>query len=139
MSEKPMLFVAGVGQYSKMRYPTAGDWTIDPDHALVIVVADTGDWRYNLLIALHETVEAALCHHRGISEAAVTAFDKGHELQRRIAAEGMPADPYVSAEPGDHPAAPYRREHFFATSIERLMAAELGVDWAEYEAAIEAL
>ena len=48
----------------------------------------------------------------------------------------QPGDP---EEPGDHPAAPYRLPHFRATSNERLLADTLGVDWAEYEAEINAL
>jgi len=35
-------------------------------------------------------------------------------------------------EPGDDPRAPYYREHQFASGMERLMAAELGVDWQQY-------
>lgn len=38
--------------------------------------------------------------------------------------------------PDDRPQIPYRREHFTATNIERQVAAELGVDWKEYEQAI---
>jgi hypothetical protein len=43
------------------------------------------------------------------------------------------------SEPGDSPDAPYRNEHFFATSIERLIAAEFGVDWMLYESHINEL
>jgi hypothetical protein len=42
-------------------------------------------------------------------------------------------------EPGDHPDAPYKREHCFATGIERLLAAELGVDWTAYEHTLDTL
>jgi hypothetical protein len=55
------------------------------------------------------------------------AFEKARESGR------------VSGEPGDAPDSPYRREHFFATSLERLLAAELGVDWAVYEAHVDSL
>lgn len=37
------------------------------------------------------------------------------------------------------PNAPYRKEHFFATSLERLFSAELDVDWQEYERFVDAL
>jgi hypothetical protein len=45
----------------------------------------------------------------------------------------------VAGEPGDHEHAPYRREHFFATNLERLLSAELGVDWFEYDRDVDAL
>ena len=41
--------------------------------------------------------------------------------------------------PGDNINAPYRREHFFATNIERLFAGELNVDWFEYDRYVDAL
>jgi hypothetical protein len=36
-------------------------------------------------------------------------------------------------EPGDDPRAPYHKQHVFAENIERLLAAELGVDWSAYD------
>jgi len=44
-----------------------------------------------------------------------------------------------TSEPGDHPLAPYRLEHFAATTFERLFATELGVEWYEYEEAVNSL
>ena len=88
------------------------------------------DWRYELLVALHELVEVNLCKHRGVTEADVDAFDKSFEKNRK---------PGNEDEPGDDPKAPYRKEHFFATNIEALMSAELKVDWAKYEKEINAL
>ncbi len=83
-----------------------------------------------LLVALHELVEVTLCKKRCITEAQVDAFDMAYEKNRTKGDH---------SEPGDHPDAPYRKEHFFATNIERLMAAELGVDWETYENHIGAL
>lgn len=104
-----------------------GDWLNlpDPDGDAVtaVNVSATGDWRYDALIAVHELVEAILCRARGIATAEVDAFDSAH--------------PDTDQEQGDLPDAPYRREHCFATGVERLLCAELGLDWAEYEAAIE--
>jgi len=45
-------------------------------------------------------------------------------LQRRVSNE-----PRVP----DAPRAPCRREHVFATKIERMLAVELGVDWRSYD------
>lgn len=110
--------------HKRQRYPTVGDWYLDKSGTIVVRVSRMGNWRYEVLVAVHELVELLLCEHRGISQAAVDKFDKDYEANRK------PGD---DSEPGDDPKAPYRREHFFATSIERLLAAELGVDWAKYE------
>lgn len=116
--------------HDQHRYETVGDYYHNPDNTMQIRVSDMGDWRMEFLVAVHEAIEFALCEVRGITEQDITAFDKGFEANR---------EPDNHDEPGDHPHAPYRREHFFATSIERLIAAELGVDWAEYERKVTAL
>jgi len=84
-----------------------------------------GNWRYELLVAVHELVEAFLCMHDGVSEESVDKFDKQF-VQR-------------DAEPGDSPDAPYARQHCLATGVERILAACLGVKWDWYEEAIEKL
>jgi hypothetical protein len=43
--------------------------------------------------------------------------------------EGLHTD---SEEPGDAVGAPYRKQHCIATAVERLLCAELGVDWDRY-------
>lgn len=115
--------------HSRQRYPTVGDWVFDGD-TLRIAVSDTGNPHHAFLVGLHEMIEAYLCRVRGVPEESVTAFDLAFEVSRA---------PGNTDEPGDDPLAPYRREHFFATSIERLMAAELGVDWTVYDAAVNDL
>ena len=109
--------------HQDQRYDTCGDWLIDGDN-ITILVSDLGDWRLEYLVADHELREALLCRHRGISQKVVDDFDTSWKSE---------------GEPGDDPQAPYKREHFFATSIERLTAAELDVDWAEYEGKLNAL
>lgn len=83
-------------------------------------MSEMPDWRYEALVAVHEMVEMILVKHRGISEQAISEFDMALEQSRE---QGK-----VLGEPGDDPRAPYQREHFFATNLERLLAAELGVD-----------
>lgn len=109
------------------RYPTCGDWMRLPDGTLNIKVSEEIGDEYATLVALHELVEVLLCEKRGITDAEVTAFDEKFEADR---------DEGDESEPGDHPDAPYRREHLFATGIEKLMASELGVDWKHYDDAI---
>ena len=110
-----------VKPYSAMRYPTIGDYFLD-EHGMKFEVAELGDWRMNYLVMIHEFIESALCEHRGIAETCIKAFDEAH---------------LDSNDPGSLPDAPYRAEHLFAEQIERLVAAELGVDWDEYDAAVK--
>ena len=113
--------------HTSQRYDTCGDWYTDGQHFTHILVSEMHNWKYELLVALHELVEQSLCRDRHITEEAVTAFDQDFEAQR------LEGD---DSEPGDAPLAPYRREHNFATNIERQLAHELGIDWVAYEKAI---
>jgi hypothetical protein len=58
----------------EMRYRTCGDWFFTEPGYLTIQVADTGNWIYNLLVAVHELIETILCQIAGISEKRVSAF-----------------------------------------------------------------
>ena len=116
--------------HSEQRYETVGDWENLPEGSLRISVSDMGNDDYAFLVAIHELVEVWLCNRRGITDEAVSAFDIEYEKNRPEGDE---------SEPGDHPGAPYRKEHFFATNIERMIALELGVDWAQYDKAVMSL
>jgi hypothetical protein len=117
--------------HGDQRYPTVGDYWDDGNGVVQVRVSDMKDWRYEALVAVHELVEMFLTKARGIEEPHISDFDVKFEQSR--------ADGLVEGEPGDHPSAPYRREHFFATNLERLFAAELGVDWFEYDRDVDAL
>jgi len=116
--------------HHRQRYPTVGDYWED-NGVDQVRVSEMKDWRYEVLVAVHELVEMVLTRQRGIAEEAITEFDIGFEESRE--------KQLVKGEPGDHPHSPYRREHFFATNLERLLAAELGVDWFEYDQYVDAL
>lgn len=109
------------------RYPTCGDYYETACGDVVIEVSATPDWRSSFAVAIHELIEAALCKQRGVEWAAIDRFDTDFEAART---------PDNDAEPGDDPRAPYRREHRFAENIERLLAAELGLEWSAHERAI---
>ena len=119
--------------HNQHRYPMVGDYWDDPDGTLEVRVSEMNDPRYEFLVAFHELIEKELCRQRGISEQEVTRFDLLFEDEL---AQGL-RDP--DDEPGDAPDAPYRREHAFATNMERLLAHEMGVDWATYERVLEGL
>jgi hypothetical protein len=98
-----------------------GDWSWQPNGDLLVTVTSRGDSdvidRSELfLIAFHEMVEAFLCRHAGVPQAAVDAFDMNYEGE---------------AEPGSHPDAPYFRQHKAACILESMLAVLLGrYDWA---------
>jgi hypothetical protein len=104
------------------RYPTVGDWLISDDGTLTVLVSKMPDNRHELLVAVHELVEALACNAAGVTQEAVDAFDMG---------PGAALD-----EPGDCPAAPYFSQHQVATEVEMLLAAAMGVSWSEYDAAV---
>jgi hypothetical protein len=117
--------------HNEQRYPTCGDWQFLPNGDLLITISEMGDWKKEFLVAFHELAEVMLCKDRGIQQELVDRFDMEYEKNR--------SDWDQSSEPGDAAGSPYHREHFFATTVERLMCAELGVDWGEYEKTIMGL
>jgi hypothetical protein len=106
---------------AEQRYETWGDWFYDEKGDLVIKVSndipELPTQEHQFLVALHELIEVKLCEKRGITQKMVDDFDMGE------VAASVPED----EEPGDHPEAPYRKEHRFAMMIEHLMAHELGL------------
>ena len=105
------------------RYKTCGDWWFNNDD-LEVRVSDMNNWKYQLLIQVHEIIEAALCKDKGIKEEDVTAFDIEFEENR--------PDGNMD-EPGNDPQAPYYTQHQYATIIEKDLARALGVDWETYD------
>ena len=112
--------------HGDQRYPTVGDYFHDDDVAQTVHfrVSDLGDWRKEAAVAVHELVEFLLCLNDDVTVAEIDAFDMAYT---------------GDGEPGDDPAAPYHRQHCFATAVERMLIAALGVPWASYEQAVEAL
>ncbi|HZZ98730.1 MAG TPA: hypothetical protein VFG51_02235 [Candidatus Saccharimonadia bacterium] len=109
---------------------------------LSIRVSELGDWRREALVAVHELVEVLLCKHDGVEQASIDKFDIAFEEKR--AADLDTANPdeqklLLMLEPGDDPGAPYRKQHSFASGIERLLAAALDVEWMPYVEQVENL
>lgn len=118
--EKSMIHIDFV---SEMRYDTIGDWRFLGDD-LVIEVFDLKNEKYNLLIVVHELVEAMLCKFAGVTTEQVDKWDMNFK------GEG---------EPGDDPRAPYHCQHWTAMVVEQVLAGIMGVDWSEYNDFIESL
>lgn len=98
------------------------DWYFDGLGNLQVRVSPMSDWRREVLLAIHETVEALMCRHNGVTQAAVDAFDLEYDKTHAF-----------DLNAGDDPKAPYVREHCLATAIERILCAEFGVCWSDYD------
>jgi len=138
--------------HARQRYETTGDWgvsTLLDDVNIHVKVSAFGDWRHELLVGVHELIEAALCFNDGITDEVVTAFDKSYEAARDAIEREQFDGPVMlyqrtydcrcritdTSEPGDDKHAPYFEQHQFATVVEKAIARRLGVDWDEYELA----
>lgn len=112
--------------HKSQRYPTVGDWYFDAKGNLTIKVSALGDWRFEMLVAVHELIEVLQCKNRGITQESVDWFDKGFEAGRRMMA------PKSEVEPGEAKEAPYRDAHQFAEKVEEALAKKLDVIWSKY-------
>lgn len=111
------------------RYSTVGDYW-DDESGKHFRISDMNNEDYEFLVLIHELVEEHLTRRRGILEPDIKVFDEAFEAQRQ---------PGNVDEAGDDPAAPYRKEHQFATLIERFLSKEMGVDWDAYDKTINSL
>lgn len=104
-----------------MRYRTCGDWFFSSPGYLRIQIADSGNWLYNMLVAIHELCEVFLCAAQGVTQKQVDRFDFAHQ---------------DDDDPGEHPRAPYHRQHMTAMGVEMILSAFLGVKWRIYSVAL---
>ena len=98
-------------------YATLGDWHYT-SNGFDIPFVDTGCPECNLMLFVHELVEAFLCRLHGIGESTVTDFDKNFQ---------------GDYEPGDDIHCPYRNEHHAAELVEKYLARILEFNWKEYQ------
>jgi hypothetical protein len=98
------------------------DWQWTPEGNLKVQVAPLSDWRREVLLGIHEAVEAIMCKHSGVTQEQVDAFDLEYDRTHEI-------DLYA----GDDASAPYKTQHTFATAIERILAGAMNVDWSDYD------
>ncbi len=101
------------------RYPTAGDYRFKGSE-LGFTVSRMRDIDSVFRVFVHELVEWYFCHRRGLRESEITRFDLMYEKERESGLHG------VYDEPGWDERAPYRQEHIFAESIERLLTHRMG-------------
>ncbi len=116
--------------HSKQRYDTCGDWIWEGEDNLHVLVSECNS-KTEFLVGIHEAIEAWLYSHRIgdqlVAQKSVDDFDMSWDNEEKY------------DEPGDDPEAPYNREHFLATTVERMLAAGLNYDWTEHEEVVEGL
>ena len=61
--------------HSEQRYETCGDYWVDENGVQQVRISELNDWRYEVLIAVHEIVELSLARDRSIDEDEITKFD----------------------------------------------------------------
>lgn len=119
--------------HNKQRYKTCGDWQEKRGQLGLVLISKLSNPDHEFLVAVHELVEGYLCTKRGIQDADIVDFDKNFEEEKEDGKHPFDAEAGFSKD------APYRKEHAFATKIERLVAEELGVNWKQYDAIISNL
>lgn len=107
---------------------SGADWFFDQNGDLQVRVSKLSDWRREIILGFHEAVEAVLCAHNGVSQSAVDDFDARYDAEHSS-----------DLNAGDDPLAPYQHEHTLATAVERILAAELRVQWLEYDQEIASI
>jgi len=110
--------------HKSQRYPTVGDYFFKKGIEQIKVSKINA--KEEFLIAIHELTEWFLTEQRGIKEKDISKFDKKFEQERK---KGLHSN---SAEPGFDKRAPYRKEHVFATKVEKMLAKELKINWKKY-------
>jgi len=122
-----MNIIIKVIPHNKQKYSTVGDWRFDKKGDLQIKVSDMGNWQYESAIAVHEMMEALLCKDRKVTAKEVDIFDANYEKEKK---QGLHSR---GEEPGVDKKSPYRKEHLFATKMEKMIIKELDVDWERYD------
>lgn len=105
-----------------MRYETSGDYYTDRRGRLVFEMVDLGRQDYIIPLLVHELIEEVVCAVRGKTHAQIDAWD--------FAFKG-------NGEPGEAKGCPYYREHRFATKLENMLIKELGLNWKDYDRALQ--
>lgn len=107
--------------HKKQRYDTVGDYWKEGEKD-IFAISDCGNRRYEAMVAIHELIEKFLCEYDGVTNKQIDAFDFNYK------GEG---------EPGDDLDSPYRKQHLFATGVEKLLCSYFNIDWKTYDKFLE--
>jgi hypothetical protein len=119
--------------HHKNRNDQVGDYRYLEDGTLYITVSDLKDKSMESLVAIHELWEVLTTEAKGITEEEITDYDAYYEKKRAM---GF-VEP--NTENGFARDCIYKEQHTKATAIEMILAAELGVDWVEYDKKVNSL
>jgi hypothetical protein len=122
-----MKIVLEVIPHEKQRLGEPGDWFFDKQGDLQVRVSDSGDWRFNFLVARHEMDEAILCKYNGITTEVV-------DYDQKINSGSDKNDPDSYS---GYPGSPIQRFHNDALAAEWQMGRLLDVNWEDYGIAWE--
>lgn len=142
--------------HNQHRYPTTGDWWVQSDNltgktTLEIRVSESGDWRANIAVAIHEIVEAVVCIADGVEPEALDRFDSAYEMVREDPKTWVDAEAALQrefgghdeitphTEPGEDLHAPYRHQHAIATQVEWIVTEAMHLPWKLYEEELSTL
>lgn len=128
VTDSPFSVVIQTIEHKKQRYDTVGDWQWMNGGKTLVITVSKAPKDSVFLVAMHELAEAYLFTRKvGDPDKAtneVDVFDMGWKNPNY-------------AEPGDDPAAPYHKEHEFASKIESMLCDEMGMNWEEHEEALD--
>lgn len=113
--------------HNTQRYETVGDYWMDEKEIYQVRISKMSDWRYEFLVAFHEIFELAWVIWKKVDIKDIDKFDRAYEENRK---EGD------VSEPGDDTKAPYYQGHQWATVLEKIAAAFLGVNWKKYDSEV---
>jgi hypothetical protein len=138
--------------HRQQRYTTVGDYkdvTFVPN-AWEFTISRMSPRKYCWLVFFHEIIEWGICRLTGVKMKAIDKWDMAYEKARAerfsVAPDALVRNPDYAPcgcpwqlEPGDDVHAPYADAHATATLCERAIAKAIGIDWWDYEKAVEAL
>lgn len=115
--------------HSEQRYPTCGDYWVDPDGTIQVRISEMAPASVRAVI-VHEIFELLGAIESGIPMDEIDLFDMEFEHNRK---------PGSTDEAGDDPRAPYHHLHRLSTICEMLWADACGLNWKEHETTVNAL
>src|SRR6185312_4964921 len=125
--------------HKNQRYPTVGDFLWTKKGKLRVWISNLSHPNHELLVGLHEVIEAVLCRQLGIHTDDVDKWDEDYEAAREVLEkEGKQAffhcgcEITMTSEPGDDIHCPYGPMHKVATRCEKEIAKALQVVWKDY-------
>ena len=128
-----MKIVIETVKHEMNRNGQVGDYRYLQDGTLYITVSDLGDDKQNWLVAIHEMIEEMTSKCDGITEQQITDYDEYYEKKRELGLVNQ------FSEDGFASDCIYKKYHTIATGIELILAAQLGVDWTDYEQKVNSL